>query len=278
MDESLYDQIMVSKELSDALAKNPEMKEVIEAEMKWLEVGGMYIDPSFEAENFETGWTSPYFYQILCEGAAKVVYFDEGVLLRKDGTAIFDNDPSKMYSNVIDVEYSNFEVVLYENGTVELINDMPHYQNVNEWTNVIQLATYNRRIRGLCSDGTILNEYSHSLNENLPDVKVKALYASNNLHLGITEDDKVIVIENNGTTEEKGMLLVDTWENVKSLAIGKSHTVALLKDGTVVATGRNTSGQCDVEEWSNVESIIAGSACTLGITSTGELLIAGELY
>lgn len=86
------------------------------------------------------------------------------------------------------------------------------------------------------------------------------------------------MIENRGMTEDKGMLVVDAWENVKSLALGKSHTVGLLKDGTVVATGRNNAGQCDVEAWTDVVSIVAGSACTLGLTSNGDLLIAGELY
>lgn len=278
VDESMEDQMMISMDLANALRENPEMREEIEMEMMMLEMEGIDIAPNHDAEYRETIWTSPHYYEQLCEAASKVVYFDEEVLLRKDGTAIFHNNTEKIYTNVVDVENSNLDAVLYEDGTVELTSDTPHYKDINEWTNVIQLATYNRRLRGLCADGTILNEYSDTLNEGIPNAKVKSIYASENLHLGITEEDKVVVIENRGMTEDKGMLVVDAWENVKSLALGKSHTVGLLKDGTVVATGRNNAGQCDVEAWTDVVSIVAGSACTLGLTSNGDLLIAGELY
>ena len=278
VDESMEDQMMISMDLANALRENPEMREEIEMEMMMLEMEGIDIAPNLDAEYRETIWTSPHYYEQLCEAASKVVYFDEEVLLRKDGTTIFHNNTEKIYTNVVDVENSNLDAVLYEDGTVELTSDTPHYKDINEWTNVIQLATYNRRLRGLCADGTILNEYSDTLNEGIPNAKVKSIYASENLHLGITEEDKVVVIENRGMTEDKGMLVVDAWENVKSLALGKSHTVGLLKDGTVVATGRNNAGQCDVEAWTDVVSIVAGSACTLGLTSNGDLLIAGELY
>ena len=64
---------------------------------------------------------------------------------------------------------------IYEDGTVELTSDNPNYQNINNWTNVVQLVTYNRRLRGLCEDGTILNEYSDTLNQENPDRQVKIM-------------------------------------------------------------------------------------------------------
>jgi alpha-tubulin suppressor-like RCC1 family protein len=57
--------------------------------------------------------------------------------------------------------------------------------------------------------------------------------------------------------------------------MGESHTVGLMKDGTVVAVGSNHCGQCEVEDWSNVVYIAACEQCTIGLTADGELLIAG---
>lgn len=39
------------------------------------------------------------------------------------------------------------------------------------------------------------------------------------------------------------------WKDVASIAFNGLHTVGLLTDGTVVATGRNNYGQCDVSGW-----------------------------
>ena len=106
---------------------------------------------------------------------------------------------------------------------------------------------------------------------------MKKIFSNGFLALGITEDDRVFVILRDLDSEEKGMTQVDSWTNVADLAIGNSHTVALLHDGTVLAAGRNDRGQCNVEEWTDVEKIYAGKNCTLGINKNGDLLIAGQI-
>ncbi len=50
---------------------------------------------------------------------------------------------------------------------------------------------------------------------------------------------------------------------------GRSHTVGLRKDGTVLVTGWNNEGQCDVHDWSDVVSIAAGWRRTLAVLADG---------
>ena len=60
------------------------------------------------------------------------------------------------------------------------------------------------------------------------------------------------------------------------LAAGRGHTVGLKADGTVVATGLNNYGQCDVAAWKDVVAISAGSWHTVGLLSDGTLVATGN--
>ena len=56
------------------------------------------------------------------------------------------------------------------------------------------------------------------------------------------------------------------------IAAGGTHTVGLKKDGTVVAVGLNSEGQCDVSEWRDIVMIAAGSYHTVGLKSDGTVV------
>ena len=88
----------------------------------------------------------------------------------------------------------------------------------------------------------------------------------------------MIFLRSNSDAEEMGLKAAELWEGVTDFALGDSHIVSLLKDGTVIAAGSNHAGQCDVENWENIVFITTGRSCTLGITADGDLKIAGSLY
>lgn len=69
------------------------------------------------------------------------------------------------------------------------------------------------------------------------------------------------------------------WESVirrADLAEGSDHTVGLQADGTVVATGNNEKGQCDVTKWKDITAVAAGSWHTVGLKSDGTVVAAGS--
>ena len=61
-----------------------------------------------------------------------------------------------------------------------------------------------------------------------------------------------------------------------TLSAGAIHTVALKEDGTVVAVGNNSDGQCEVEQWSDIISVSAGSSHTVGLKSDGTVMAVGD--
>ena len=59
------------------------------------------------------------------------------------------------------------------------------------------------------------------------------------------------------------------------ISAGPSHAAGLKKDGTVVAIGENTYGQCDTMGWSNIISKECGKKNTGGLLEEGSVVAVG---
>ena len=87
-------------------------------------------------------------------------------------------------------------------------------------------------------------------------------------------------IRNDGTVvatgwNGSGQCDVDSWTDIVAVAAGSSHTVGLRNDGTVVATGDNGLGQCSVNSWTNIVAVAAEFSHTVGLRSDGTVVAAG---
>ena len=60
------------------------------------------------------------------------------------------------------------------------------------------------------------------------------------------------------------------------IAVGNEHTVLLRTDGTVLASGDNQYGQCDVSGWTDVIAVAAGAYHTLALRADGTVLATGD--
>ena len=60
------------------------------------------------------------------------------------------------------------------------------------------------------------------------------------------------------------------------VAAGAKHLVGLKSDGTVVAVGTNTLGQCDVGDWIDIVQVSAGYYYTVGLRSDGTVVAVGS--
>ena len=72
--------------------------------------------------------------------------------------------------------------------------------------------------------------------------------------------------------------------NAMNLAASRRHSVVARADGTVLATGHNGAGECDVEHWRNVVGVAVGNvhtaantgrSHTVGLCSDGTVLATG---
>lgn len=93
--------------------------------------------------------------------------------------------------------------------------------------------------------------------------------------------EHAIFLRSDGTVlavgrDSKGQCDVSDWTDVIAVSAGKVHSVGLRSDGTVVAAGENKEGECDVSSWSDVVAVATGYQQTIGLRSDGTILTAGH--
>jgi len=75
---------------------------------------------------------------------------------------------------------------------------------------------------------------------------------------------------------DEGQCNVSGWTDIVHVAAGFSHTVGLKNDNTVVATGRNIEGQCSVLGWTNIALVVAGDWHTVGLKNDNTVVATGK--
>ena len=73
-----------------------------------------------------------------------------------------------------------------------------------------------------------------------------------------------------------GQCDVGNWTEVIQIDGGGEHTVGTRSDGTVSAVGYNDYGQCDVGNWTDIIQVVAGRQHTVGLKSDGTAVAAGD--
>ena len=72
-----------------------------------------------------------------------------------------------------------------------------------------------------------------------------------------------------------GQCNVSSWSGIGAVSAGYYHTVGLKTNGTAVATGWNDAGQCDVGAWTGITAVSAGSSHSVGLRSNGTAAATG---
>lgn len=94
-------------------------------------------------------------------------------------------------------------------------------------------------------------------------------------------DNHVVILKSDGTVVASGNNMdgecnVEDWSDIVDVSTGLNHTIGLKSDGTVVATGDNSFGQCDVDGWDDIIDVSAGSFYSLGLKSDGTVVATGD--
>lgn len=68
---------------------------------------------------------------------------------------------------------------------------------------------------------------------------------------------------------------VSDWKDVVDVSAGYNYTISLKANGTVVATGNNASRQCNVSNWKDIVAVSAGHNHTIGLKADGTVVATG---
>lgn len=172
---------------------------------------------------------------------------------------------------------------LKPDGTVVSAERETDYRiDVREWSDIVAIAVGEQYVVGLKEDGTLTAQGHNGDGQTNIDgwnniVCIDAgwrhtvgLDAAGNIYItGYGSKRQMDAIEKNR----------EQWCNIVTISaggggeIGQGHTVALKRDGTVVAVGDNTYGQCDVNDWTDIIAVSAGDFHTVGLKADGSVII-----
>lgn len=203
------------------------------------------------------------------------------------------------WEDIISIDiYGTFTIGLQQNKTAIITGqtysgyEIPNLEN---WNNLVDVAAGEQFVVGLKSDKTVIAD-GHNGDGQI-DVNswegIIAIDAGSRFVVGLTEEKELIFAGlDNGQADKFDNLSKDQkeeWKNVVNISAsggqkdgrGGGHTVGLKSDGTLVAVGDDTYGQCDfsdTEQWSDIVKVATGDWYTVGLKSDGTVVMTGDNF
>ncbi len=138
-------------------------------------------------------------------------------------------------------------VGLKQDGTVLCQSHIPGepVPDTTGWSGVQKILLDRERgiAYGLTGDGRVLTASASGEPELPVDAweNVQELQVNERCCVAMTKDGRVLTASFPGVSPA---LETGEWANVKAISLGRGHLLALLADGSVLATGDNSDGQC----------------------------------
>lgn len=181
----------------------------------------------------------------------------------------------------------NYAVVLMGEGDYktakQIFETLGKYKDCADKIEECKPAMYDNAV-ALINDNN--NGEAFSLFYELGDYKdsrryVGLLLQKRNARSTLSTSHHTVALKSDGTVVATGYNYggqcdVGHWRDIVAVSAGFVHTVGLQSDGTVVAVGKNGFGQCDVGEWTDIIAISAGGSHTVGVKSDGTVVATGE--
>lgn len=216
--------------------------------------------------------------------------------IREDGSIAFsgrdfkDEDVIQSWQDIVSISVENeFVVGLKKDGSVVVAKKRDNYKyriDTSEWKNIIAVSVGEQFIVGLRNDGTLTAQGIDGYGETDIDSWSNIVSISTGWqHTAGLDAEGHVFITGYNSEEQLHQIAQnrEQWENIVAISAGggsrragpvyeRGHTVALRQDGTVLAVGDNSSGQCNVNNWTDIIAISAGDFHTVGLKSDGTVV------
>lgn len=208
--------------------------------------------------------------------------------VKADGTALAVGDDRNgqcnvsAWQNIVTVSAGYYHTVgLKTDGTVMAVgNDTYGRLGVSRWKGIVDVAAGNYHTVGLKADGSLVTTNYGNAGGGL-DVYNKGQYNVNDwTDIRLPGKQQAASSVTAVPTQEIGISYPNPkypkefWDQhtVHRTIAASNHTVAIKADGTVVATGSNEHGQCNVSGWKDIEEVAVGWGHTVGLRANGTVV------
>lgn len=250
---------------------------------------GNYKDSWSQAENLNKT------VKILRNSTTLAACINSSLGVTTDGNIVFvgagtDNklmDDIKNWTDIVSIAgYGHFIIGLRLDGTVVSSGILESYHiDTKSWSDIVSIAAGDMYIVGLRDDGTVVAQGHNGAGQMDIDswTDIIAISAACRTTVGLTAAGDVLI---SGYGSQSFLQEIEDndekWTDIVAIsagggypgnnASGRGHVVGLKSDGTVVAVGDNSQGQCNIDEWTNIVAVAAGDFHTVGLTRDGRVL------
>ncbi len=180
------------------------------------------------------------------------------------------------------------------NAAVKLFNDGKYEEAIAAFTKLTGYKDTEERMKA-CQYGCAANlfkdnEYAEAAIrfgslDDFSDAREKSFLCWDKVAVRATVsagDWHMVGLKRDGTVvatgnNDDGQCNVSGWKDIVAVSAGGNHTVGLKRDGTVVATGKNDYGQCNVSGWKDIVAISAGTFITVGLKKDGTIIATTDI-
>ena len=159
--------------------------------------------------------------------------------------------------------------------------------DVYEWQDIVGISAGDTHSAGVKEDGTVVaagrNDFGQCNVSGWRDITDVVVGGAERIEM--SDGSSVgggftVGLKANGTVVATGWNItgqcnVSDWHDIIAIDTGSVHTVGLKSDGTLVAAGENHHGECDVSGWSDIIAVSAGGFHTAGLKSDGTVVATG---
>lgn len=206
--------------------------------------------------------------------------FGHAAGLKKDGTvvAIGDNNRGQCnvqdWTDIVDLAVgAECTVGLKKDGTVVAVGNNDYGNcNVQDWTDIVSISVGISMTLGIKKDGTVeTTSLKESRKNNLKKwTDIVAVSSDFVGEVGLKRDGTVLL--SGGFLAS--CLTKNNWTDIVAVSAGQSHYVGLKRDGTVVAVDavKNNTDAINVSHWRDIVAISAGWDYTIGLKKDGTVI------
>lgn len=150
--------------------------------------------------------------------------------------------------------------------------------DVSTWTDIIQVAAGLNHSLGLKANGTVVATGNNAYNQCDVSTWTDVVYIAATYYgsFGVKANGTIVTAGNiNYLADLSG---VASWTDIVAIApaVGR-YVLGLKSNATVVATGNNTYGQCNVSSWNNIVHVtIGGGYTSIGLKADGTIITVGS--